>query len=93
MNTRHFTYLRWCVEGNPRNELRQLHVLLLRKIPLSSKTLVISRVTWEKALLKYCSGEGDLLTEAQDLQDRGYAGLGIAVRYNGKKKNHGIFKE
>jgi hypothetical protein len=71
-----------CVEGNPRNELRQLHVLLLRKIPLSSKMLVISRVTWEKALLKYCSGEGDLLSEAQDLQDRGYAGLGIAVRYN-----------
>ena len=60
-------------------------MLLLRKIPLSSKTLVISRVTWEKALLKYCSGEGDLLSEAQDLQDRGYAGLGIAVRYNSEQ--------
>jgi hypothetical protein len=43
--------------------------------------LVITRVSWERALVKYCSGEGDLVGEARELKTLGYPELSTATRY------------
>ena len=58
-------------------------MVLLRKMPLP-KLFVISKNNWERALLDYCSGEVDLVTEAKQLQTLGYTELGVAARYISK---------
>jgi hypothetical protein len=64
----------------PHPDLKQLHIVLLRKVPLP-KMWVITKYNWERALLDYCKGEADLKNEAQELENNSYLNLSLVARY------------
>ena len=65
-------------QGPAHLDLILLHMVMLRKIKLPK--IIITKKSWEKALLIFCKEARGLRQESQDLTSGGYAGLALSGR-------------
>lgn len=66
-------------ENEPHSDLIKLHTNLLRKTKLPKKTL-ITKKTWENALILFCHTTGGMVGEGLELQKLGYAQISLSLR-------------
>ena len=66
-------------ENEPHTDLIKLHANLLRKTKLPKKTL-ITKKTWENALIMFCHSTGSMVCEGIELQKLGYAHISLSLR-------------
>jgi len=66
-------------DNEPHSDLIKLHTNLLRKTKLPKKTL-ITKKTWETALILFCHTTGGMVGEGLELQKLGYAQISLSLR-------------
>jgi len=66
-------------ENEPHSDLIKLHTNLLRKTKLPKKTL-ITKKTFENALVFFCHTTGDMVEEGLELQKLGYTQISLSLR-------------